>query len=102
MSLTVREQRVQNEAAGGDPARELGLDDGPRIPCGTERPDDLVRRDQPKRVTDGVVDPDLEPVWEAGTRRPPETAEVDDLGVVKVIVVVRKHRVRASWRAMRR
>jgi len=102
MPTSVLEQRVQDQASRRDAPGQLGLNDRPRVPSGRETADDLVRWDQSQLVRDRTVDLDLEPIGEEGTGRPPKAAEVDDLGVLRVIDVVRRHRVRASWRAVRR
>ena len=80
VSVAIGKQRVQDHASGRDPARSLGQDHGPGVPRRREPADDLVGWDQSKLVADCVVDLDLEPIGEAGTGRPPEAAEVDDLG----------------------
>jgi hypothetical protein len=94
---------VENEAIRGDPSLDLGHDGGPCIECGCEAAYDLVRGNQPKRILDRTVDPDLQRL--PGLSRVSaslEAAEVHNLRDFHVIVAVCIHRVRASWRAVRR
>ena len=101
--LPVCPMPVENEATRRDPSLGLGHDRGPCLECGCEAAYDLVRRDQPERIPNRTVDPDLE--WLPGlspVSASLEAAEVRYFGDFHVIVVVRIHRVRASWRAVRR
>ena len=101
--LPVCPMPVENEATRRDPSLGLGHDGRPCLECGCEAAYDFVRRDQPERIPDRTVDPDLQRF--PGLSRVSsslEAAEVRDLGDFHVIVGGCIHRVRASWRAVRR
>jgi len=101
--LAVCPMPVENQATSRDSSRSLGHDRGPCLERGFEAAYDLVRRDQPERIPDRTVDPDLQRL--PGLSRvstPLEAAEVRNLRDFHVIVAVCIHRVRASWRAVQR
>jgi hypothetical protein len=101
--LPVCPMPVEHEATRRDPSLGLGYYRGPGLECGCEAAYDFVRRDQPERIPDRTVDPDLQRL--PGLSRVSaslEATEVRNLRDFHVIVAVCIHRVRASWRAVRR